>query len=444
MSYVSKQINEISAQNSTSEYSYSKGYPIISFRISELPQVMIGSSIRLNATLNVKDSTGASVDNLNARGSGLKAGTISSRAGAYSCIEQLTWSDGSDKVLETISNYGRYICDSTQMNSTASDLDQNMGITSLTASRSANCAVGVNNGRSFSIALKSGLTSNDFSLDKNGVNGLIGNIQLAPDSMVISGYIKEDGTVDNNSSTGYTYSLSDVSLSYDTLIPDAQTQAKMQVPSPLGMTFNSVQTLYSTVQSSDETVVMVLNSSMVLSTSSSFLPTTFMNSYSADSFALPKLAKAFTAPFTTDAIIDRVSFIRGSSLFPYVDELEVKGGSEINRTMVETLKPAMMSWKKGYGANSLLSNTTENGFITSTNQITGLDDARTNQADQRPSYSLGVSQDIYGVGLDYKNINYSVRIVSDLPGDVVNGMFTYVLSKNILFRGADGQVRIQS
>ena len=59
--------------------------------------------------------------------------------------------------------------------------------------------------------------------------------------------------------------------------------------------------------------------------------------------------------------------------------------------------------------------------------------------DPEPVFGLGVRLDpLSNVGVDYRNVPYSVRIVSDLDGNSPNSIYTYVLAQNSLMYSPQG------
>ncbi len=60
------------------------------------------------------------------------------------------------------------------------------------------------------------------------------------------------------------------------------------------------------------------------------------------------------------------------------------------------------------------------------------------QADNDEVFGIGISEDPYKVGVDFKNTNYGLRIVSELDGQSPNSIFSYVLAQNTLAYSPQG------
>ena len=457
MSIVEVERVEIMPLNSpaNNSYSFKQGFPIIQFMIPNQSKFLVGSSVRLNGTLRMCMPTSTEqapvlVDNNNNKGGGdpNKNGCLSSRVGLPSTIEQITLSSMTNQTLEVVRSYGRYLASVQSITHSQDDLDTNVQIESLTASRKMNGAFLVNNDASFSFPLRSGLLSggNEIPLGTNGLRGMMVELRLAPDSQVFSGYNLVDGTVKNDSGTGtgMFYELRNVSLSYNLLVPDSDTAQKMSVPATGSMTYNSVSHLYSVLNSSDQTQNFNLGTGKTLSVFHNFLPTPHLNNYNEDSFATPRLKNVNAGVYDTEASVKRVSFLKGGVLSPVENEIDVETASNNDRPRSE-MEVNFINSIKPYSQfnHSLISPNTQNQISTDVSPLTGSDLIQTGgqnrqQADNDEVFGIGVSEDPYKVGVDFKNTNYGLRIVSELDGQSPNSIFSYVLAQNTLAYSPQG------
>jgi len=438
-------------------YSFKEGFPVVQFLIPDQPKLLKGSSMRLNGTLrlNMPTSTEAApvlVDNNNNKGiSATSDVCLSSRVGVASAIEQITLSSMTHQTLEVVRSYGRYLASVQPVTHSQGDFDTNLSGQSLTASRKLNGGLLCNNDVSFSIPLRTGMLSGaqQIPIGTNGIRGMIVELRLAPDGQVLSGFTAADGTAKNNAGdgSGAFYQLRDVSLSYDLLVPDAETSAKMSVPSTGSLTYNAVSHLYSVINSSDVTSTFNLGTSKTLSVFHNFLPTSHLNSYSHDSFETPRLLKIGAGgTYDTTAAIDRVSFLRGGVLSPIENEVDVSEASAAGTPRSELLTNFISSIKPYSQFNhSLLSLQTQIGIFTQRDQeedINKIFDPTNDKyfiaPDADAVFGVGVATDPYRVGVDYKISPYGVRIVSDLDGASPNSLFTYVLAQNTLSYSPSG------
>ena len=457
MSIVDVEKVEILSMNppANNSYSFKQGFPIIQYMIPNQPKLLAGSTMRLNGVLrvNLPDSTEDAVkivdNNQNKGGSNANANScLSSRVGVASVIDQITISSMSGQTLETIRSYGRYLASVQSVTHSQDDFDTNLQLQSLTASRKMNGAFIVNNDVFFSIPLRTGMLSSgqEIPIGTNGIRGMIIEIKLAPDTQVLSGYTLANGTVKNDSAvgTGCFYQLRDLSLSYNLLVPDSQTQQQMSIPSSGSINYNSVSHLYSVINSTDSTQNYNLGTSKTLSVFHNFLPTSHLNNYAEDGFQTPRLRNSNAGVFDSDANIKRVSFLKGGVLSPNENEIDVEVASENGRPRSELLTNFINSIKPYSQFNhSLVSLNTNQSLSTDVNPVDGSDlitvsGKNFQQAQDEPVFGVGVSEDPYRVGVDFKNTNYGLRIVSNLNGSSPNSVFTYVLAQNTLMYSPQG------
>ena len=452
MSIVSKERVEITPQNQPSDnsYSFKGGFPIIQFQIPSESKFLDSSSVRINGTLRVCQPTSTNETPVLVNNAANKGGTqfdccLSSRVGVASCVDQIILSSMQNQSLEVVRSYGRYLASAQSVTHSQEDFDTNLQLSSLTSSRQMNGALMVNQDVSFCIPLRTGLLSGTqaIPIGNNGIRGMQMEIQLAPDSHVLSGYTDNAGDSKNDAGTGTGsfYQLRDVTLSYDLLVPDADTMDKMSIPSTGALEYNSVSQLYSIINSSDQTQTYNLGTSKTLSVFNNFIPTTHINSYDHDGFSTGGLKIVDSGQYGVVAPITRVSFLKGGQLFPIDNQIDVEQStllrndarpqSELDQQFIGSIKPLHLQ------NHSLMSLNTNSGISTAVSSLTGqdltLDSGQQFQLpDQEPVFGVGCSMDVYKGGVDYSSETYGVRIVSLLDGKSPNSMYSYILSKNVL------------
>jgi len=431
-------------------YSFKQGFPIVQFLIPNQPKLLLGSSLRLNGTLRVNFPTSTEEtpdlpDNNQNKGGGdaNKNVCLSSRVGVASCLEQITLSSMTNQTLEIVRNYGRYLATAHPLTHSQEDLDTNTQLEGLTASRKANGAMMVNNDVEFSIPLRTGLLSggNPIPIGTNGLRGMIVQFQLSPDANVLSGWVDANGNSKNDAGTGNGcfYQLRNLSLSYNLLVPDAKGQEQMSVPSSGGFQYNALSHLYSVINSSDQTQNFNLGTGRTLSVFHNFLPSTHINNYAEDGFATPRLRNATAGVYDSDVVLDRVSFLKGGVLFPVENEIQTQEPSQINRPTSE-LTTTFINAVKPYKQmnHALISLNTENSLPASVDVVGAENRSGFVLADQDPVFGVGVAEDPYKVGVDFKGTNYGLRLKSSLNGTSPNSIFTYVLSTHSLMYSPQG------
>lgn len=447
-------------------YSFKNGFPIITFQIGAQNKLLDTNSLRLNGILRVQNFNNElpqnnvnDPDNANDR-SGI---CLDNRIGVSSAINQITISTlENNRTLEVIRNYGRFLAGSMPVIHSADDLDTNQSVSNpCCASKSFNSARHQNTEVNFSIPLRTGLLSSGQRLplsSVNGIRGLIIELQLGPDSNTISGYRsyaqdpEGEEVIAQNISQGANYELSNVSLTFDLLVPDEDGLSQMSMPSTGVINYNSVSQIYGVINSSDNTQSYNLGTSKTLAVHHNFIRTNRINNYNFNGFDTNKLQNSLTP-----ANIRRVSFLRGGVKFPIDHDLlveeqgqEDKPQSELEQIYLDSIRPyntitntLVSTWTN----NNINTLTTPQFYFPSTvvtnDRIVGVPFGLSRELstlpDNKPVFGVGVRLDkMSNVGVDFKSVPYSVRIVSDLDGNTPNSIYTYVLARNQLIYSPDG------
>ena len=431
-------------------YSFAGGNPIVQFMIASQDKLLAGSTLRLNGTLRVQTPAGVYPNNgrtVGTAANGNRAGAahcdlqLNARTGAQSCIQQVTVTSLENQTLENVRSYGRYLASVYPVTHSQTDFDSNLQLKSgCQASRARQAGVLVNNDLDFSIPLLNGVFNSavPIPLGQNGFRGLQIQLELAPDSMVLYG----SGSALAPNLTGAKYELRDLSLSYDLLIPDETTRAGMAVPASGAIAYNSVSSLFSVINASDITQSFNFGTSNTLSVIHNFLPSTYQNNYSYDSFQTPRLRNdtGGAGTYAIDAPCREVSFMKAGLKFPIDFEVDVQTQGEEGRPQTALAKPFVDAIKPLPQMNhTLLSTATEFGLGTRVNPATGQKPPVATLAGDSPVFGAGVNFDpVSRVGVNFRNTNYSVRLRSALDGSSPNSVFTYVLAKNVLSYSPNG------
>lgn len=430
-------------------YSFRKGFPIIQFQIANQSKLLDGRSLRLNGDITLfspSDELPTNTHGLTPSPDNRTGIALNNRVGVASCLHQITTSTMSNQTLETIRSYGRFLASSLPVTHSQADFDGGLAQTNaLNASRSYNGARAANVTTGFSIPLRTGLFTggNLIPLGQNGVQGLNITLELGADSNVISGYTAYNlagvpqPIIFNPIDSGAHYQLTNVSLSYNLLVPDGEGQSQMTIPTTGQLTYNSYSQLYSVVNSSDSTKVFNLGTSRTKSIFHNFIKTSSINNYLADGFSTEKLQNA-----AGDAEIRRLTFIRGGQKFPLDFNIEVEQQGLNNRPQTQLLTRFVDSIKPLEKFNhSLMSLYSQNGVPDQNNfNLTPTPRNNAQLTDPKDSvFGVGVRFDpLSKVGVDFRQTTYGVRIVSQINGDVPNSIFSYVLGTNSLTYSPQG------
>jgi hypothetical protein len=438
---------------SNNTYSFKQGHGTITFDIAAQAKMLRPSSLRLNGTLKVVRGTGDIVDN-----NGLKnnnaapAGQatpiqLNDRIGVNSVIQNVAINSATTgQTIENVRNYGKMISTLLASTHSSDDFASNQSVVSLMTAVQQSSNNLINNEVKFSIPFYAGVMNSGkaIPLGTNGMRGLQFVIELAADQQVLRG----DAQVALNAS----YQLSNVSMSYDLLVPDAAGQEQMMVAGNGAFEYNAFNSLYSVINASDNTQTFNLAASNVLSVFHSFLPTTHSNNYQFDGFANPPLTKGTN--YSTRCLLDRVNFSRGGLKLGLDYELAVLPQSTQNRPVSQVEINALNAVRPfyslshlvnqpltlGYGAKDLRLYSDELQELDAVDSvINGGVDYQAGAGAVSTNFAIGLAMDnVSGQGVSFKGVSYAMRVRSDLDGASPNAVFTYALVKNQLVYSPQG------
>jgi len=444
------EINPINAP-ANNTYGFQSGFPIVQFEISNSPNLLVGTSVRLNGEFSIIQNGGAGdgklVNNGSSRFGGL-GGTppavfdacVNNKVGVAACIQQITLSNqDNNQSLEIVRQYPRYLASVMPTTHSPEDFDSGVSQQSGTASRNAVSASGLNQITSFSMPLRTGLLSGGEPLPLGLIGGLSVQLDLSPDSNAIGPVLDATG-VETSTGSSY-YRLQNLTLTYDLLVPDDSTESKLSNAVEGSISYNSISHIYSTINSSDQTLVLNLGGQRVLSVFSNFIPTPHINNSTKDSNGTPFLTNKGTGdydPTTDTADITEVSFAKGGVNFPLENPIVDNDIETGFRPQVELLSNFINAIKPFRHMNhSLIGLQSQSGLATDINADGG-DTKQETLPDHRPVAGFGVRTDPFKVGINYSRQPYGLRIRSTLDGVSPNSIFTYVLSENTLAYSPNG------
>lgn len=410
-------------QPSNGVYSNKSGSTVVQFEISQRPALLLGKTLRVQGKLRINQDTSTIaapilVNNNNNKGAvAAYDSRTSARVGASSVFEQVSLQSAFDhQNIEVIRQYPRYLASTNPVIFSQSDIDREQQVGSLLASRDKCMSNLNNNDVSFSIPLRTGLLMGQdaIPLGNNGFRGLLVSLNLNSDQQVLNG------------TAGSFYSLHDVQLSFDVLVPDEKEQAEMEKKGSGEFIYNSISHLYSQLTSTDQTTNLNLGSSNVLGIQHSFIPVADQQSYTADSLRTSKLSG-----------VKRVSFLKNGTLFPRsqpIDEEEIYNDGNIPVELVESF---MSSIKPVYNtSHTMVSSQTEISKPLVVDS-TSLPRFNSENPEAQPATGFGVRTDPLGIGTNFRNSQYGIRITADeQPSQMA--MHTFVNARNVLKYSPDG------
>jgi hypothetical protein len=443
-------------QPANNSYSFKNGFPICTFQIAAQDKLLDTNSLRLNGVLRIQTAAGTLPTNTktalpNDATSGV---AMNERIGVAAALNQITLSSPeSNRTLEVIRNYGRFLASTMPVMHSQDDYDTNLQVGNpVSSSKSFNGARAAVNELEFSIPLRTGLLSSGqrLPMGQNGLRGLTIELQLSPDSNALSGYkIYDVATSTQILSTtiqqGASYELKNLSLTYDLLVPDDEGMARLSVPATGQLNYNSVSQIYGVLNSSDQTQSYNLGTSRTLTVHHNFIPTSHINNYAHDGFSTGKLQRSNG----TTANIKRVSFLRGGQKFPLDYDLFVEQQGTENRPQaaleskfLDSIKPYQSithTLASTYTNNQFSDQVTFDAELRDSGEPNGPPEDTDTLTDPQPIFGLGVRIDpLSNVGVDYRQVPYAVRIVSELDNSFPNSIYTYVLAQNTLMYSPQG------
>lgn len=435
MSVVQIEKFEILPQNqpANNTYSFKSGNPLITFAIGAQSKNLRPSTLRLNGKFTVKKGDGTRPNNQSLKAAGTGTVQMNERVGVHSCFQNINISSNdTSSTLESVRQYGRLAATVLPSTHDASDFLSQTGVVSQNTGLSTTSDIMKNNTMSFSLPIYSGLLmgGNVIPLGVNGVRGLHFSFELASDQQVLFGANAGDGS-------GASYELSDLSLTGDMEILDAEGQSKMQIAGSGAMSYNSFSNLYSVIDSADSTQTYNLASSNVLSIFHNFLPVSQANSYGFDGFKTDVLLNTdgTGTTYNADATLKRVGFSRGGVKLGLDYDLISETQSTQGRPETGVMVNALDSVKRVGSITSMLSQPlllSYGGGDQIIYRDSGLQEGVTVDSGKR-NFAIGLATDRFsGVGINFRDVAYSTRLQTTLDGKSPNSVYSYVLSRNVL------------
>ena len=428
-------------QPSNNTYSFKGGNPIITIQIAASNKLLKASSVRLNGKLRVQTAGEVLPDNQSAKGGGLTNIQLNDKVGISGMIQNIVLSsEQTGQTLESIRQYGRLVASLVPSVNSQETFMNEHGLTSVALGIDAPSSLLVNNEVSFSVPIYAGMLQSGVSipLGTNGVRGLNIQIELAADQMALSGANAADGL-------GASYQISDVTLTADLLVPDAAGQQQLSVPGTGAFSYNSFNSLYSVINSSDSTQQYNLANSNVLSVIHNFLPVPHANNYNNDSFETNMLQnKIAGGAYGEKVVLDKVSFTRGGVKLALDYELDSETSSSESRPEVGVLSNFLNAFRPLHNLFTMTNNNQGIGFGGNQLSVYSREPQKLTAVDKGSrNFGIGIACDnVSRVGVSFRGQNYATRIQSSLNtqnavntnpvGVSPNAIYTYVLAQNNL------------
>lgn len=430
LSQVKKQYVQLNSVNSVSngQFSSKSGIPLIKFDISssDAPMFLQGDELRINGKITATTGAGAALGNTDKN-------FVDNFCGRFSnCIDTVTVSSKRlNQVIERVNNYWRIVP------SVVSALHGNEDINTVLShegdhfetnflGRHSLVAQNANKGKSFSSKLFCGVLNSGQMMDLSnaGFGGLVIEILLKPDVSVIYG----DDALANNAS----YFLSDLTLTCPLYHMDAAAAPAQQT-----FAFNSLSTVFQTINSSTSVVALTPGLKQVSSIFCNFMNTVEIGNQNFNSARLGNIGELRALRFSINGALYPLSYrlltneqdnnattthhsysARTMVDRNYLEAVNINRFSETSRTV--------MSWNN-WNSGVVDRNQTQNN--------SGLDQGTVN--------GIGILYDSFGTGEDLSQTVFSFELEAsgaDLNGTAAKaqGVYMVFLNKNQVVMSPQG------
>jgi hypothetical protein len=420
----------INPSNSNASQSYRDGRPVVSFTVAESESVLIPSSVRFCGKLHIYKNA--------ARDPVLPGDNIAmdSRTGLWSLFDQIVISSATSKqTIETIPNANRFYASYLGLTSSEQSMIGHFGESGLTlpSTKGQKSSVveegaGGVNANEFCINIPTGMLSGTSAIPlsrTSGIGGLVLDLHLAPDSMVL---YSTDGTV--NLPDAF-YELTECKLICETHLPSPEDSQKMKDMG--GFEYNSISGYYSTINSTNANINFSLGLSRVESVFINFIQSSYLNNLAQNSL------QTINPITSTGAIanVEQVVFTKGGERYPLDYNLDTQYKSDSTNKKVDP--QVIRNFMNAVIPFNSISHTMVSP-VTTNKRYTGNDNS---VLEGGSLWGVGVAYDILGstAGGDFSQDQWGMQMDLGLLDDNPTSAFIFVHSKNtVLFK--DGQVQV--
>ena len=422
---------------SDGKVSFKNGFPVLSFTIQAQNGILNPESIRIaGQAAFFKDN--ASPPTVILTGDTNQV-TMDNRLGIYNLFDQVIIRHNKSKqVCEHIRHYPRYLSSYLGLGSSKQDLMGHMGEANLIMPNS-DCffeTVMCNNASGsmvnhFSTYLPTGFlrSGNMINLMEQSFGGIQIEIHLSPDQNTLFSRTGETtGILDAH------YQLSNLELTFEVSDVPAEEQARMASQTQGSLSYNTIQTLYTSINSTNAQLQFNLGLRAVQSVFMNFCPSAHINTITAN-------GNATTYPSNLGGGLvhfKRIQFLRGGVKYPLEFDIvtnkdtdpttDVPDG-ELIKQFVDSVIPEYMTDRTSV---SVQNNNRQYVLDPSSG------DSYMDVADGGALFGIGMKYSQYNSGQDFSNQQWGCSLESDLTTDNPQSVFIYVKSRATLLWGQNG------
>ena len=406
--------------------SYARGNPVLSVTLGRQDAMLDLSSLRLSGDLNIWRDAAGTLHPTNAAAAELRG---SHKLGIYSAIDQIVFRHAETKqVIEHIRHYGRFMASYLPVMASMQDVTGHLSESALIMPNFQSFRDNVirNTGASpFCIPLPSGLTLGTggmLPLDKVPIEM---EIHLASDSQF---FYSSDGLTANVANCFYEMSGIELTCEVSVGAKSADSGA---------LTFNSITSYFSTLESTNSIINYNLGLSKVLASFVNFVPSSFVNNLGQDGFLtyMPSIAAdvAGTGGGSV-ANLETISFLRNGERFPSAFEVSSVYDKVNNKTSVvdpQVIKGFLGSIipEHGHKRTSVGPENTNRNYQVNQSATAGY----RLMPDTGACYGVGVLYDMLdSEGVDFSNAQFSIQMTNGLEDGNPISAYLFIKSKVVV------------
>ena len=433
----------------------SAAFPQINFVIAKVPGAYVDPrTLSLTGKIRILDNNGDLPSNVTDgfAATAFNGVATSPSVSVHSIIDEVALSTLNGRSIETIRSYNRYVATTRPFYTSSEDVTNGGSLYDAGYQvKSVSNALTSNQETDFAISLRNGLLANQIiPISEKGLHGLNITLSLAQNSQVLQPFFIYDPASPTGSPIdattaggGFRYEVFDLALQFDMLIMSQALSAK--VPSSGVLGFNTVQTMHSTLLSSDQSINLRFGTKNTLSVTHSIIPSLHLNNIQTDSMRLCEPENNPTATGRgTRAPITQVQYLKGGRLFPYDFPLISEAQAIEERPTSMITEPAQNSVTLYETDNSMLSTNTFLGLTSGRlNLVKTLAQPYSTLPDPRSLFILGVPMDSQRTGVDFSSEQYTVRIQSSLNQRSPQSLFSFTLARNLVTYNPTGIMVIE-
>ena len=416
--------------------SFKNGFPVLSFTIQAQNGILNPESIRIAGQArfyknNLANASAILADDANQV-------TMDNRLGIYNLWDQVIIRHNKSKqICEHIRHYPRYLSSYLGLGSSKQDLMGHMGESNLIMPNAEAFFQTIMVGNAsdtkvnpFSCYLPTGFlrSNNMINLMEQSFGGIQIEIHLSPDQNALF-----SRTAETTDILDAHYVLENLELTFEVSDVPADEMARMASQTQGSLSFNTIQTLYTSINSTNAQIQFNLGLKAVQSVFMNFCPSANINT-------ITKNGNATTYPSLSDGSIahfKRVQFLRGGVKYPLEydivtnidkDSATLVPDPELLKHFVDSVIPEYMTDRSSVSHQN---NNRRYNMNAAANSYLDVGDGGA-------LFGIGMKYSQYNVGADFSSAQWGCSLETDLTSDNPISVFIYVKARATLLWGPNG------